>query len=90
MEAIYVIQKSLEENHKMLYANFPVSYAQTEDGANEILRDSLPLWKRCYADLKVLGHDHNWLHVTYTDLETGAHMRAVFTVVKVYNMVYAL
>ena len=86
MESIYVIQKSLEENHKAVYSNFDVSYSVTEEGANEILRDSLTLLKRVYADLKVLGHDKNWLHITYTDLETGAKMRAVYTVVRVNQL----
>ena len=85
MKPIYVIQKSLEENHRAVYSNFPSSYAVTEEGANEILRDSLPLFERVYPDLKVLGHDKNRLHITYTDLDTGAHMRAIFSVVKVYN-----
>ena len=86
MESIYVIQKSLEENNKTVYSNFDVSYSVTEEGANEILRDSLTLLKRVYADLKVLGHDTNWLHITYTDLETGAKMRAVYTVVRVNQL----
>lgn len=90
MNEIYLIQKSLEENFKTLFDNAPVSYALTEAGANEILRDSLPILKQSLADLKVLGQDTNWLHITYTDLETGHHMRAIFTVRKVYNTTLVL
>lgn len=90
MSEIYLIQKSLEENFKSLFDNSPVSYAFTEADANEILRNSLSILRQVHADLKVLGQDKNWLHITYTDLETGHHMRAIYTVRKVYGTTLAL
>lgn len=90
MDAIYLILKSVEKNYKMLYDNDPISFAVSEAGANEFLRDSLPLLERVYPDLKVLGQDTNWLHITYTDLESGEHTRAIYTVRKVYNTTLAL
>lgn len=90
MSEIYLIQKSLEENYKTLFENAPMSYALTEADANEILRNSLSILKQVYAELKVLGQDTNWLHVTYTDLETGHHMRAIYSVRKVYGTTLTL
>ena len=90
MSEIYLIQESIEEDFRPLFSNYPVSYALTEEDANEILRNSLTILKQVFADLEVLGQCTNRLHVTYTDLETGHHMRVIYTVRKVYNTTLAL
>lgn len=90
MEAIYVIQKSLQRGGEMMFVNSGISFATTEEGANEILRDSLSLLKTMYPDLVVLGQHRNWLHITYSEPETGFHMRALFTVARIANTLVAL
>lgn len=90
MSEIYLIQKSIEEDFRPLFNNYPVSYALTEEDANEILRNSLTILKQAFVDLEVWGQCTNRLHVTYHDLGTGHHMRIIYTVRKVYNTTLAL
>lgn len=90
MSEIYLIQKSMEEDFRPLFNNYPISYALTEEDANEILRNSLTILKQAFADLEVYGQRTNRLHVTYHDLGTGHHMRIIYTVRKVYNTTLAL